>query len=999
MNKVFRKILVIGAGPVVIGQSGEYDYAGTQMIRVLKEEGIRVVVVNSNPTTVMTDRGLADAVYIEPLNGETVKKIIEVEQPDGILATAGGKTGLEICLELSQNGYLDEHGTVLLGAQPEVIKSVHNTQALQTMLADIHEPYLPAAIADAVTEAFSFADLVGFPVSCKAAFSPEGGSFTRCNTKEELADCFESCAAKSLVGQVMLEKCVEGYKEIAFCCVRDAAGNCISICSTENLDAVGVHTGDSIVVLPAQTLTDAQTAKLRRTARKLARHLKIEGACLVRFALHPETGNYFVLGVEPQLNRTTALISKVTGYPIAAVCAKIALGYKLHEIKNEITGATTAANEPAIDYCAVKVPKWSFEHFGDTSTRTLGETMQATGETFAVGTSFELAFLKAIRSMNPKTEFIALPKLRMVTDDELSTLLRARDNERIFAVYESIKRGISLAEIHEITQMDMYYLSKLKNIADTEAALRNGYTKETYLYAKSIGFLDSVIEKLCDCETLPDKQFSSYNTVDTCAAEFDVQKPYFYSAWDEENEAAMFIAAHPSQKQKILVVGAGPTSIGLGADRDYAAYQALHTLKDFGYETVMLNNNPAANTTDFSAADKLYVDPITEEDVLSVAATEKPDGAILVFGGGEALRKSEALEKMGVTVYGADAAVHKQLKNKIEFFDILDRLNIRHTGSRRVFIGKGVEVDVLTDGEEFLIPGIYEHIEKAQVHAGDSVSVYPTVSLSQAIKEEVVDFTGRLVRELKVKGLLNIQFVVYDNAVYVTSASAVATRNIPFMSKATALPIVEIAVRLMLGESLRDIGIGTGLYKESEKFFVRVPVFSFESLSGTDVQLGGEMKSTGEVMGVADTFDEALLKGFIASGMRIKRTGGVLISVADTDKQACVPLADAFLQQDFRIYATSNTAKLLNANHVAANAVRKIHEGEPNTLTLILKNRLSYLVSTAQSGPKINEDDVRIRRTALLRRIPVLPSVETAAALAQCLAKNDVVEEIRVQKL
>jgi len=999
MNKNFRKILVIGAGPVVIGQSGEYDYAGTQMIRVLKQEGIQIVVVNSNPTTVMTDRGLADTVYIEPLNGETVKKIIEIEKPDGILATAGGKTGLEICLELSQNGYLDEHGTVLLGAQPEVIKSVRNAQALQTMLEDAKEPYLPTAIVSSETEAFTFAEEVGFPVSCKSAFSPEGGAFVRCNDVKELSACFESCADKSLVGQVMLEKCVEGYKEIAFACVRDACDNCISVCSSENIDTVGVHSGDSIVVLPAQTLTDAQTSKLRRAARKLARFLKIEGACLVRFAVHPETGKYIVLGVEPQLNRTTALISKITGYPIAAVCAKIALGYKLFEIKNEITGVTTAANEPAIDYCAVKVPKWSFENFGGNASRKLGETMQATGEAFAVGTSFELAFLKAIRSMNPKTEFIALPKLRLNTDGEIEELLHSRDNERIFAVYEAIKRGKSLAEIREITKIDMYYLSKLKNIADTELQLRAGYSEEAYLYAKSLGFLDSVIAKLCDVDVLDKTSHSSYNTIDTCAAEFDVQKPYFYSAWDEDNEAAMFLDAHPCEKKKILVVGAGPTSIGLGADRDYAAYQALRTLEDFGFETVMLNNNPAANTTDFSAADKLYVDPITEEDVVNVAATEHPDGSILVFGGGEALRKSDALQNMGVTVYGADSAVHKTLKNKIEFFDILDRLNIRHTGSRRVLIGKGVEVDVLTDGEDFLIPGIYEHIEKAQVHSGDSICVYPTVSLSEAVKEEVVDFTGKLVRELKVKGLLNIQFVVYDNEVYVTSASAVATRNIPFMSKATALPIVEFAVRLMLGESLRDIGVGTGLYKESEKYFVRVPVFSFESLEGTDVQLGSEMKSTGEVMGVADTFDEALLKGFIASGMRIKRTGGVLISVADTDKQASVALADAFLKQDFKIYATSNTAKLLNANHVASNAVRKIHEGEPNTLTLILKKRLSYLVSTAEQGPKVNGDDVRIRRTALLRRIPVLPSVETAAALAQCLTDNDIVEEIRVQKL
>ncbi len=998
MKPQFRKILVIGAGPVVIGQAGEFDYAGTQMCRVLKQEGIEVVAVNSNPTTVMTDRRTADTVYIEPLDSETVKKIIDAEKPDGILATAGGKTGLEICLELSQNGYLDEHHTVLLGAQPEVIKSVRNAQALQTMLEAAKEPYLPAAIVSSETEALEFAQTVGYPISCKAAFSPEGGAFIRCDSEASLLSCLAQSVEKSLVGQAMLEKCVEGYKEIEFVCVRDTDGNCISVCSTESIDAVGVHAGDSIAVLPAQTLTDTENARLRRAARKLANHLKIEGVCLVRFALHPDSGAYFVLGVEPQLNRTTALISKVTGYPIASVCAKIALGYRLYEIQNEITGVTTAANEPAIDYCAVKMPKWSFENFDDAA-RSLDETMKATGEAFAVGTGFELAFLKAVRSVNPKTEYISLPKLRLKSDAEIEALLSLRDNERVFVVYEAIKRGFPLRKIRSITKIDLFFLAKLQNIANTERALCENFNEETYRYAKSIGFLDKVILNLADRDELNFKARSSYNTIDTCAAEFDVQKPYFYSAWDEDNEAAMFLEAHPCTKKKILVVGSGPTSVGLGADRDYAAYQALYTLRDFGFETVMLNNNPAANTTDFSAADKLYVDPITDEDLESVVMTEKPDGAILVFGGGEALRKSGLLRKMGVTVYGADADVHKTLKNKIEFFDVLDKLNIRHTGSRRALVGKGVEVDVLCDGEDFLIPGICEHIEKSQVHSGDSISVYPTVTLTENVKNEVVEFTGRLVRELQIKGLLNIQFVVYDNEVYVTSASAVATRNIPFMSKATALPIIEFSTRLMLGESLRDIGIGTGLYKESARFFVRVPVFSFRQLEGADVRLGEEMKSTGEVMGVADTFAEALLKGFVASGMRIKRTGGVLISVADSDKQAAVSLGDAFLKQDFKVYATSNTAKLLNANHVAANAVRKIHEGEPNTLTLILKNRLSYLVSTAQIGPKANADDVRIRRTALLRRIPVLPSVETAAALASCLAENDVVEDVRVQKL
>lgn len=998
MSIPFRKILVLGAGPVAIGQSVEYDYAATQIIRTLKAEGATVVAVNSNPTTVMTERNFADTVYIEPLNVETVSKIIKIEKPDAVLVTAGGATGLEICLELSQNGYLEENGAVLLGAQPQVIKSVHNAQALENLLQLAGEPYLPRAVAGTKEEACAFAAEAGYPVSCKAAFSPEGGSFVRCDDAELLTSCFETAAQHSLVGQAMLEKSVEGYKEICFACLRDAEDNCVSVCSTENLETVGIHGGDSVVVLPAQTLTDAETAKLRRVTGKLARFLKIEGVCVVRFALHPQNGQYFVLEVSPQLNRTTALISKATGYPIASVCAEIAIGKKLYEIPNPITGVTTAANEPAMDYCAVKVPKWSFEQFGALTSGRLNETMQATGEAFAIGTSFELAFLKAIRSMNPKTEFLTLSKLRVMDDAELDALLCLQSNERIFAVYEAVKRGRTLQEIHAVTHIDLYYLTKLKNIADTQKQLSAAPSAALYAYAKSIGFLDSVIEKLCGA--LPASPLrSAYNTVDTCAAEFDVQKPYYYSSWDEDNEAAMYLEKHPAQKEKILLVGSGPTSIGLGADRDYAAVCALQTLSDFGYETVMLNNSPAANTTDFAVADKLYVEPLTQEDIESVVKTEKPDAAILVFGGGEALRKTDALRDMGVTIYGADADMHRTLKNKIEFFDMLDRLNIRHPDHRHTLIGTGAEVDVLSDGTEFLIPGICEHIEKTAVHAGDTISVYPCVTLSESVQEEITAYTQRLVQELHIKGLLNIQFLIYDNAVYVTSASAVATRNIPFMSKATALPIVELATRLMLGESLRDIGIGTGVYKRASRYFVRVPVFSFEAIENTDVRLGAEMQSTGEVMGVAKTFEEALLKGFIASGMRIKRTGGVLISVADSDKQASIALADAFQKQDFTIYATANTAKLLNANHIAANAVRKMHEGTPNTLTYILKNRLSYLVSTSDAARNGDADDVHIRRTALMRRIPVLPSVETAAALAHCLAENDGVEALPVESL
>lgn len=997
MKKDYSKIIVLGSGPVVIGKSSEYDYSAVGVCRALRANSVEVVAVNSNPATIMTDKDVADAVYIEPLNGEFVKKVIEIEKPDAIIGTTGGSLGLEICLELLQNGYLEEHNTELLGINPEAIKAIRSEQALRDTLKNMKEPYLKAEVIGKDTDCIEFANACGYPVLIKPAFTPDFSEPVRCETAEDIKSAFSVSAEKSLVGEVYIQKCADDYKEIEFVVMRDSDGNCISVCSTENIDSVGIHSGDSIVVVPAQTLTDSEITKLRRAARKIAQELSIEGSCNIRFAIKPDGGEYVVLSIEPQLNRTTALVSKVTGYPIAEVCAKIALGYKLYEIKNEITGVTTAANEPAIDYCAVKVPKWSFENF-EVSTRRLGGTMQATGEALAIGASFELALMKAIRSMNPKTESMSLPKMKLKTDDELKQLLESFDDERIFAVYEAIRRGFDLHEIQTAAKIEMYYLTKLKNIADTEKELSDNFSDDVYLKAKTLGFLDSTIQKITGNE-IENSMAASYNTVDTCAAEFDVKKPYFYSCFDEDNEAAMFNKAHPQSKKKVLVVGAGPTSIGLGTDRDYAAVQCLKTLSDFGYSTIMLNNNPAAVSTDFNCADTLYLDPITDEDVKNVALTEKPYAAILPFGGGNAVRKSEMLEGMGVRILGADDEMHRKFKNKIEFFDILDSLNIRHTSNRHIFVGRGAEVDVLSDGKDFIIPGICEHIEKAEVNSSDSTSVFPSISFNDGIKETIVEYTEKLIKETKVKGLLNIQFVIFDNDVYVTSASVVATRNVPFITKATGLPVIGLATRIMLGESLKDIGIGTGLLKEPSKYFVRVPVFSFEQLKGTDVQIGGEEKSTGEVMGIADTFHEAMLKALIASGMRIKRTGGVLISVANSDKPLSIDLAGEFLSQGFKIYATASTAKLLNSNHVAANSVRKIHEGEPNTMTLITNNKLSYVVSTAETGSKANEDDVKIRRTALLRRIPVLPSVDAALAFSKCLSQNNVLEEIKVSKL
>ncbi|MEG0546205.1 MAG: carbamoyl-phosphate synthase large subunit [Oscillospiraceae bacterium] len=996
MKKVYKKILIIGAGPVIIGQSSEYDYSAVQMCKAFKQEGIETVVINSNPDTIITDKKIADSVYIEALNSETVKKLIEIEKPDAVLATVGGKNGLEICIELLENGYLAEHNTELLGINPEALKSVRTSGALRETLGKMGEPYVDAEIFSELSEVIDFAKKIGYPVSLKPAFTPDFANI-RINNELEIKEKFDELAEKSIVNQVFIQKCVDDYKGISFEVVRDSAGNCISVSSTENVNPVGIHTGDSIVVVPAQTLSDTEFSRLRRSARKIANNLKIEGNCSVNYALSPLGDEYVVLSVLPRVNSSTTLVSKVTGYPIARVAAKIALGYNLFEIENEIAEGLTAANEPAIDYCAVKVPKWSFENFGS-ATRHLGETMQATGEVLSIGTSFELSFMKAIRSINPKTETISLPKLRLKLDEEILSLIASFDDEYIFAIYEAIKRGIELKKLNEMTKISMFFLSKFKNIADTEKEIAENFSEDVYYKAKKLGFLDSAIQKLKGSE-LEFTENASFNTVDTCSAEFDTKKPYFYSSFDEENEALTFQKNHKTDKKKILVIGSGPTSVGLGTDRDYAAVHTLEALKDFNYFSVMLNNNPAAVSTDFNMADKLYLDPITDEDVKNVVLTEKPYGAILPFGGGNAIRKSEMLKEMGVKIFGADEAVHKSLKNKIEFFDILDELNIKHTNSRRVLIGRCVEVDAISDGEDFLVPGICEHIEKALIHSGDSISVYPSVTLSENIEEKITDYTNRLVKKLKYKGLINIQFVVYDNEVYLVSASVVATRNIPFMAKATNLPIIEIATRVMLGETLKDIGIGTGVYKKSNKFFVKVPVFSFEHLGGADVKLSEEMQSTGEVMGIAETFEEALLKGYIASGMRIKRTGGVLITVANSDKPESVLLANEFLNQGFKIYATSNTSKLLNSNHVASNTVRKIHEGEPNTMTLIKSNKLSYVVSTSEMGDAENEDDIKIRRTALLRKIPVIPSVQSAMEFAKCLSKSNVLDELKLYKL
>ncbi len=936
MKDSFKKILVIGAGPVVIGQSSELDYAGTQICRTLKEAGKTVVVVNPNPATVMTDKHFADVVYLEPLGAEILKKIIEVEKPDAVLAAAAGKKGIELCLEMHQNGDFKDLGVELLDIQPDVYKTLNSRRALNDILKEENLPFLQEEVVNSEEEAMAFAQSVGFPVSVRAAFSADAGSFIPCESAEDLKASFAQACEKSMLGQVAVQKCITGYKEINVQCVRDASGQCAVLCATEYMEVIGIHSGDSIAVIPTKTLPKALLDALYNATKAIANRVELNGTCFVRFAVNRENTEYVVFGADSVFSRATALCEKASRFPLSAVCTKLALGETLKEIAEKDFAVPDASYYDK--HVCVRVPKWSFEKFGEAAYRKLGDTMKSTGEIFAHGETFASAFYKALLSLQPLKA--VKEEIANLSDEDLLKKLSVADDRRVFMLYEALKRDVSLEELEKLTNVDQAFLSDIQVLANSSEEEKAALSRISA--AKSTG---------------------------------------------------------KSNKKKVLVIGAGPTSIGLGTDRDFAVTLASKALSDFGKQTVILNDNPAANSASLFAADSVYTEPIDDESVAEIAKKEEIDGALLAFGGGNAVRKSEILKSLGVEIYGPDAEMHRILKNKLAFTDLLDEQKIRRVDNRRVLVGKGAHVDVLSDGENILIPGICEHVEKAKVHSGDSLAVYPSLSFNENVKAEIVSFAERLCRALKLKGILNMQFVVYDNEVYVISASVVATRNIPFMTKATGLPIVELATRLMLGETLSDLGLGTGLYKEPQKIYVRVPVFSFEHLEKIDVRLGDEMRSTGEVIGVGDTYDEAVYKGFLASGMRLKRTGGVMISVADSDKPASVALGEAFLKQGFKIYATANTAKLLNANHVAANAVRKIHEGEPNTLHLILQNKLSYLVSTAQEASNPNDDDVKIRRTALLRRIPVLPSVEMALALTDCLEKNDGLEEIKVNKL
>lgn len=1040
-----KKVLVIGSGPIVIGQAAEFDYAGTQACRALKQEGLEVVLINSNPATIMTDKAMADKIYIEPLTLETVKRVIEIEKPDSVLSTLGGQTGLTLSMQLAEEGFLDAHDVKLLGANPETIHKAEDRQAFKDTMEKIGEPCIPSKVVETIKDAVAFAEEIDYPVIVRPAFTLGGTGGGIAENEAELRDIAKNGLRLSPITQILVEKCISGWKEIEFEVIRDRKGNVITVCSMENFDPVGVHTGDSIVIAPAVTLTDREYQMLRTAALNIIQELKVEGGCNCQFALHPTSFEYAVIEVNPRVSRSSALASKATGYPIAKVASKIAIGYTLDEILNQVTGKTYACFEPTIDYVVVKFPKWAFDKFVYAK-RTLGTQMKATGEVMAIGTSFEQAMMKAVRSIELGVDTLNMKKMEAFSTDELLDMLAGKaEDERCFQIYEALKRGVTVEQIHELTMVDNWFLNKLLNLVNLEKWLADGtLTEEKYLTAKQYGYLDATIERFSG-QKCPLRRRAVYKMVDTCAGEFKAETPYFYSTFDEENEAKQFIERKNTGKKKVIVFGSGPIRIGQGIEFDYCSVHCVWTLKEMGYEAVICNNNPETVSTDFDTGDRLYFDPLTKEDVESIIETEQPYGVVVQFGGQTAIKLTRHLADMGVNILGTSADDIDAAEDRERFDALLERCQIPrpagHTvmtmteavkaandlgypvllrpsyvlGGQNMIIahsdsdvveymgiitrtmienpvlidkymmGTEVEVDAICDGTDYLIPGIMEHIERAGVHSGDSISVYPAQTLSAEIRQTIIEYTRRLATELHVIGLVNIQYVVYNNEVYVIEVNPRSSRTVPYISKVTGIPMVDIATKLVLGATLKELGYQSGLYPEGKYVAVKVPVFSFEKLQDVDTMLGPEMKSTGECLGIATTFEDALLKGLVAAGYDLKREGGVLISVRDTDKQEMIAIADKFNRMGFEIYGTEGTANVLNKNMIATNVINKISEAEPNVLTLLESGKIHYVISTSANGRLPARDSVKMRRKSVERSICSVTAIDTARALANVL--------------
>ena len=1050
-NPDIKKVLVIGSGPIVIGQAAEFDYAGTQACRSLKEEGIEVVLLNSNPATIMTDKDIADRVYIEPLTVEVVKKLIQKERPDSILPTLGGQAALNIAMELEESGFLKNENVRLIGTTALTIKKAEDRLEFKETMEKINEPIAASVVVESVDHAVEFANEIGYPVVIRPAYTLGGSGGGIAHNEEELVDICSNGLRLSRVGQCLIERCIAGWKEIEYEVMRDSKGNCITVCNMENIDPVGVHTGDSIVVAPSQTLGDKEYQMLRTSALNIITELNITGGCNVQFALHPESFEYCVIEVNPRVSRSSALASKATGYPIAKVAAKIALGYTLDEIPNAITGKTFASFEPTLDYCVVKIPRLPFDKFIKAK-RTLTTQMKATGEVMSICDNFEGALMKAMRSLEQHIDSLDIGRYTDRSKEELLERVAIVDDRRIYIIAELLRKGATYDEIHDITKIDKWFIDKIARLVEMETTLKTQkLTPEILAEAKRMEFPDSVIAKYVGMTEADVRKMrlengivAAFKMVDTCAAEFEASTPYYYSVFGSQSEVE-----ENHDKKKVMVLGSGPIRIGQGIEFDFCSVHSVWSLAQSGYETIIVNNNPETVSTDFDVADKLYFEPLTPEDVENIVDIEKPDGAVVQFGGQTAIKLTEALLKMGVPILGTSAENVDAAEDRELFDEILEQCKIPRPSGKTVFtteealeaanelgypvlvrpsyvlggqgmqiaindddirefmsiinrhvqehpilvdkylMGKEVEVDAVCDGEDILIPGIMEHVERAGIHSGDSISVYPAMSIKPEVQDTLVDYTAKLARSLHVIGLINIQFIVYNDEVYVIEVNPRSSRTVPYISKVTGIPIVKLASRVILGEKIKDMGYTPGLAKKSDYIAIKMPVFSFEKLRGAEISLGPEMKSTGECLGIATTFNEALHKAFMGAGINLPKYKKMILTVNDNSKEEAVSVAKRFKALGYEIYSTRGTAKYLAEAGVEVIGVNKIEQEAPTLMDLLLGHEIDLVIDIPKQGEH-SHDGFLIRRTSIETGVTCLTSLDTANALLTALEDSNI---------
>ena len=1064
LKKGIKKVMVIGSGPIIIGQAAEFDYAGTQACRSLREEGLEVVLINSNPATIMTDTNMADRVYIEPLTPGFVTRVIRQEKPDGLLPTLGGQVGLNLALQLAESGVLTEEGVQLLGTPLKAIKRAEDREMFKDMMQSISEPIPESSIVSTFKEAEAFAREIGFPLIVRPAYTLGGTGGGIAYTMDELRATVSRGLKHSIISQALIERCVVGWKEIEYEVMRDSADNCITVCNMENIDPMGIHTGDSIVVAPSQTLSDKEYQLLRTASLKIIRALGIEGGCNIQFALDPNSFQYYVIEVNPRVSRSSALASKATGYPIAKVAAKIAVGFTLDEIKNAVTGKTYACFEPSLDYVVVKYPRWPFDKFakGD---RSLGTQMKATGEVMAINRTLEGALLKAIRSLEIGLDYLRLPGSEMISDVELEKRLANADDERLFLVAEALRRGITVERVNEITKIDRFFLEKIQGILQLEKEIRRSSEKGCLsplilAKAKKFGFSDAHLAKLTGLSQFQIRSMRketdilpTFKIVDTCAAEFEAETPYYYSSYDREDEA------EATSNRKVVVLGSGPIRIGQGIEFDYCSVHSVWALREEGIEAIIVNNNPETVSTDFDTADRLYFEPLVPENVLNILDREKPEGVIVQFGGQTAINLAKPLEEAGIKILGTSVEDIDRAEDREKFDSLLTELDIPKPPGRTAFsveeavviaseigfpvlvrpsyvlggrameivynndelldymasavkvtpeypvlvdkylFGKELEVDAISDGVDVLIPGIMEHIERAGVHSGDSTAVYPPQSLNKEVKDHVVDYTIRLARALKVKGVINIQYVLHEDRIFVLEVNPRSSRTVPYLSKITGIPMIKLATKVIMGRTLKEMGYKGGLYPEGNVVGVKAPVFSFAKLLQVDISLGPEMKSTGEVMGVDRDFKLALYKAMVGAGSMFPKKGTVLATIADRDKSEVLPIIRGLVELGYKICATSGTAAALKKAGLPVEQVKKVHEGSPNIVDLIRENKINLVINTLTKGKAPERDGFQIRRTAVEYGVPCLTSLDTIRVVLDVLSEDKEKDESKLVPL